>query len=193
MDDLGGGEPNPEMDKAQKSKRREAHTQAEKRRRDNINKGYDELQKVVPTVNTEMDPNSGQKISKFQVLLRTIDYVEFLQQQNIAQQSELKRLEREYKGLQIMKSSYEKLNGLQRGHESEVSNQQRNQDHQNQQKLKFFNCLASELFGSFEQKVNCDDVQQLIDTVLQWLEYECSQPKQDELFNKLLSIFHDEF
>ena len=49
------------------------------------------------TVQSETDPNSGQKISKFQILLRSIDYLEFLKQQNDAQDAELTRLKKEYR------------------------------------------------------------------------------------------------
>ena len=95
---MDNNDPVNSNDIAQKTKRREAHTQAEKRRRDSINRGYMELQRVVPTVQSETDPNSGQKISKFQILLRSIDYLEFLKQQNDAQDAELQRLKKEYRG-----------------------------------------------------------------------------------------------
>ena len=44
-DESNGGRPTPTY----KDRRREAHTQAEQKRRDAIKKGYDELQMLVPS------------------------------------------------------------------------------------------------------------------------------------------------
>lgn len=58
-----------------KERRREAHTQAEQKRRNAINKGYDSLQDLVPTCqNTEQ--GQGYKISKATVLQKSIDYIQ---------------------------------------------------------------------------------------------------------------------
>jgi hypothetical protein len=185
---------NGQNDVAQKTKRREAHTQAEKRRRDSINRGYLELQRVVPTVQSETDPNSGQKISKFQILLRSIDYLEFLKQQNDAQDAELTRLKKEYAGLNLMKSSYERLSG-------ETANQQinsggptqvRNQEHQNEIKLQFFKMLGDQLFTSFDEQVSCDDIAALFNTVVPWLEYECNPSRINEIVKQLLEQIESE-
>ena len=78
---------------------------AEKRRRDSINKGFDELQKMVPTVNTNTDPNTGQKVSKFQILLRSIDYLEFLDEQSKLQETVIQTLTRQLHGMEIIKRS----------------------------------------------------------------------------------------
>ena len=59
-----------------KERRREAHTQAEQRRRDAIKKGYDTLQELVPTC--QQTDNSGYKLSKAIVLQRSIDYIQVL-------------------------------------------------------------------------------------------------------------------
>lgn len=45
-----------------KERRREAHTQAEQKRRDAIKKGYDSLQELVPTC--QQNDSSGYKLSK---------------------------------------------------------------------------------------------------------------------------------
>jgi len=189
MDDNNG-----QNDAAQKTKRREAHTQAEKRRRDSINRGYLELQRVVPTVQSETDPNSGQKISKFQILLRSIDYLEFLKQQNDAQDAELTRLKKEYAGLNLMKSSYQRLSGESASQQinSGGPTQIRNQEHQNEIKLQFFKLLGDQLFTSFDEQVSCDDIAALFNTVVPWLEYECNPSRINEIVKQLLEQIESE-
>lgn len=49
-----------------KERRREAHTQAEQKRRDAIKKGYDDLQMLVPTC--QQDSSNSFKMSKATVL-----------------------------------------------------------------------------------------------------------------------------
>jgi hypothetical protein len=57
-----------------KERRREAHTQAEQKRRDAIKKGYDSLQELVPTC--QQTDSSGYKLSKATVLLKSIEYIQ---------------------------------------------------------------------------------------------------------------------
>ena len=52
-----------------KERRREAHTFAEQKRRDAIKKGYDDLQKIVPTCQ-QADALGASKLSKATVLQR---------------------------------------------------------------------------------------------------------------------------
>lgn len=58
-----------------KERRREAHTQAEQKRRNAINKGYDSLQDLVPTCLSH-DQGQGYKMSKATVLQKSIDYIQ---------------------------------------------------------------------------------------------------------------------
>ena len=56
-----------------KERRREAHTQAEQKRRDAIKKGYEYLQDLVPSINEETSPSSSNaKASKAVVLQKAI-------------------------------------------------------------------------------------------------------------------------
>lgn len=57
-----------------KERRREAHTQAEQKRRDAIKKGYDNLQGLVPP--RQQTDSSGYKLSKAIVLQRSIEYIQ---------------------------------------------------------------------------------------------------------------------
>lgn len=50
-----------------KERRREAHTQAEQKRRDAIKRGYDMLQELVPNCH-QLDSVSGYKLSKATIL-----------------------------------------------------------------------------------------------------------------------------
>ena len=58
-----------------KERRREAHTQAEQKRRDAIKKGYDSLQHLVPTCQ-QTDSSTSYKLSKATVLQKSIDYIQ---------------------------------------------------------------------------------------------------------------------
>ncbi|KAK3098552.1 hypothetical protein FSP39_020551, partial [Pinctada imbricata] len=91
-----------------KDRRREAHTQAEQKRRDAIKKGYEELQYIVPTCqNTEQLGST--KLSKATVLQRSIDYIQFLVQQKKKQEEDLDSLRKEVMALKIMKANYEHI------------------------------------------------------------------------------------
>lgn len=57
-----------------KDRRREAHTQAEQKRRDAIKKGYDSLQGLIPAC--QQSDISGYKMSKATVLQKSIDYIQ---------------------------------------------------------------------------------------------------------------------
>lgn len=90
-----------------KERRREAHTQAEQKRRDAIKRGYDALQDLVPTC-TNADP-SGYKLSKATVLQKSIDYVAYMHQQRKKQDDEYVALQKEVTALRIIQSSYENM------------------------------------------------------------------------------------
>lgn len=90
-----------------KERRREAHTQAEQKRRDAIKRGYDALQDLVPTC-THADP-SGYKLSKATVLQKSIDYVGYMHLQRKKQDEEHVALQKEVTALRIIQSSYENM------------------------------------------------------------------------------------
>ena len=93
-----------------KERRREAHTQAEQKRRDAIKKGYDGLQELVPTCQqNEFNQTSGYKLSKATVLQKSIDYVGYLKQQKLKQEEERAAMLKEVKALRILQKSYEHM------------------------------------------------------------------------------------
>lgn len=71
-----------------KERRREAHTQAEQKRRDAIKKGYEDLQFLVPSCQ-QQDSVSSYKLSKATILQRSIDYIQTLQTQKKKQDEDL--------------------------------------------------------------------------------------------------------
>lgn len=71
-----------------KERRREAHTQAEQKRRDAIKKGYEDLQYLVPSCQ-QQDSVSSYKLSKATILQRSIDYIQTLQTQKKKQDEDL--------------------------------------------------------------------------------------------------------
>ena len=105
-DDSGDNKDNSSL--SYKERRREAHTQAEQKRRDAIKKGYDSLQDLVPTCQ-QHDSSSGYKLSKATVLQKSIDYIGFLHQQKKKQEDELKIKEKEVKALRIIQRNYENM------------------------------------------------------------------------------------
>lgn len=90
-----------------KERRREAHTQAEQKRRDAIKKGYDGLQELVPTC--QQNDTSGYKLSKATVLQKSIDYVGYLKQQKLKQEEERAAMLKEVKALRILQKNYEHM------------------------------------------------------------------------------------
>lgn len=91
-----------------KERRREAHTQAEQKRRDAIKKGYDSLQELVPTCQ-QNDSASGYKLSKALILQKSIDYIGYLNQQKKKQEEDSAALQKEVIALRIIQNSYEHM------------------------------------------------------------------------------------
>jgi len=151
-----------------KERRREAHTQAEQKRRDAIKKGYEELQTLVPTCQ-QQDAVSSYKLSKATILQRSIDYIQFLQQQKNKQDDELNQLRKEMVALQIMKSNYEQMVKL---HQQQQPGQSMNQI-SDQIKFEVFKAIADHLFDSFNHGVSVANFSQLSACVFSWLEENC--------------------
>lgn len=128
-DDSGGDGSSKNTSLSYKERRREAHTQAEQKRRDAIKRGYDTLsvsllildsrsklltplrlcglQDLVPTC--QQNETSGYKLSKATVLQRSIDYIGYLHQQKKKQEDERSALQKEVTALRIIQGSYENM------------------------------------------------------------------------------------
>ncbi|XP_055753077.1 max-like protein X isoform X2 [Salvelinus fontinalis] len=152
-----------------KDRRRQAHTQAEQKRRDAIKKGYDDLQSIVPTCQQQSEFAVGtQKISKATVLQKTIDYIQFLHKEKKKQEEDMSMLRKEVMALKIMKTNYEHIvkahqNNPQQG-EEQVSDQV---------KFSVFQSIMDSLFQSFSRSVSVASFQELSACVFSWIEEYC--------------------
>ena len=131
-------EPNnsaPENIKRQ-TERRKAHTAAEKRRRDAINKGYEDLQKSLPlssnqnnSGNNENQPNNTTnsndegsnnsnnepglppaKVSKSSILHVAVEYLDFLTKQEESNRSKIEEVDGNIKILKMVVQSFSDIN-----------------------------------------------------------------------------------
>jgi len=161
-----------------KERRREAHTQAEQKRRDAIKKGYDSLQRLVPTC--QHSDVSGYKMSKAAVLQKSIDYIQYLLQQKNKQEEERNSLRKEIVALQIMQANYHQM----------VKSQQ-NQPHHAESmvsdELKFlvFQNIVDQLFMSFSS-VSVKNFAELSACIFTWLEEHCKPLNLREIVMKVL-------
>ncbi|CAH0407427.1 unnamed protein product [Chilo suppressalis] len=159
-----------------KERRREAHTQAEQKRRDAIKKGYDSLQELVPTC--QQTDASGYKPSKATVLQKSIDYIQYLLQQRRRQEEERNALRKDVVALRIMQANYEQIVKAQ--HSVPGHNEQRLTD---QDKFQVFQGIMDKLFESFET-VPTNNFAEFSAGVFNWLEEYCKP-------NSLRTMVHD--
>lgn len=170
-----------------KERRREAHTQAEQKRRDAIKKGYEDLQFMVPTCQ-QQDSISSYKLSKATILQRSIEYIVTLQKGKSRQENEVKMLRKELQALEIMKNNYEQM----------LRQHQINQVHQGQpvdqvsEQIKFdiFQAICDNLFVTFDRYVSFKDFKSLSASIFGWLE---EQGKPQTLKEMCLNIMKDFF
>lgn len=148
-----------------KERRREAHTQAEQKRRDAIKKGYDTLQELVPTC--QQNEASGYKLSKASVLQKSIEYILYLHQHKKKQDDERVALQKEVTGLSMIKTSYEQM--LQNQQSSPGLTETRVSD---DVKFQVFQAIMEEMFLSFET-LPMNDFAELTTGVIPWLEENC--------------------
>ncbi|XP_065839254.1 max-like protein X [Oscarella lobularis] len=149
-----------------KTARRMAHTVAEQRRRDQIKKGYDELQRVVPTCNEQ--GLAAQKVSKALVLHKAIEYISFLQHQNSTIEDELERLRKEVTALQIMKENYEQIAQAHKSSSFHSQNQISSET-----KFDLFRQIMDTHFQTFNAAVSVSNFEALSASVFSWLEEYC--------------------
>ena len=165
-----------------KERRREAHTQAEQKRRDAIKRGYEDLQGLVPKCQ-QQDSVSSYKLSKASILQRSIDYIQFLQTQNRELEERRQSLRKETIALQIMKTNYEQMvkqhQDIQPGQPSiHVSDEV---------KLHVFQTLCDQLFVSFDESVPTDNFADLSRCVFSWLEEKCTPQTLKRMTANILS------
>ncbi|PSN47517.1 hypothetical protein C0J52_02235 [Blattella germanica] len=139
-----------------KERRREAHTQAEQKRRDAIKKGYDSLQDLVPTC--QQTDSSGYKLSKATVLQKSIDYI---------QEEERNALRKEVVALRIMQANYEQIV---KAHQNMPG--QADMRVSDEIKFQVFQAVMDQLFLSFNN-ISVANFAELSGCVISWLEEHC--------------------
>ncbi|XP_067012147.1 max-like protein X isoform X2 [Anabrus simplex] len=164
-----------------KERRREAHTQAEQKRRDAIKKGYDSLQDLVPTC--QQTDSSGYKLSKATVLQKSIEYIEFLQQQKKKQEEERNSLRKEVVALRIMQTNYEQIV---KAHQNQPG--QTEMRVSDDTKFRVFQAVMDQLFQSFSN-VSVANFAELSGCIFSWLEEHCKpQTLHDLVLNVLQQL-----
>ncbi|XP_015913515.1 max-like protein X [Parasteatoda tepidariorum] len=163
-----------------KERRREAHTQAEQKRRDAIKRGYEDLQSLVPTCQ-QQDSISSYKLSKATILQRSIDYIQFLIQQKKKQDEELVALRKEVRALEIMKTNYEAIVKVHQSQPSSNSNKV-----SDEMKFQVFQAVCDSLFQSFNSSVSVANFAELSACVFSWLEEYCKPQTLQEMMINLL-------
>jgi len=170
-----------------KERRREAHTQAEQKRRDAIKKGYEYLQELVPTISSEIE-SSNAKASKAVVLQKAIDYIQHVETQKKNQEGDLNCLKKELAALEIMRDNYEQLV---KAHQSStaVSSGDHGDDGifvPTEVKFRVFQMLMDSLFMTFNDKVGMNSFQDLSRGVISWLEEECTPQSLQEMMINII-------
>jgi len=163
-----------------KERRREAHTQAEQKRRDAIKKGYDSLQELVPMCQ-QNDSLSGYKLSKATILQKSIDYIQYLLQQKKKQEDELAALRKEVVALQIMKVNYEQIV---KAHQNQPGNAALQVS--DEVKFQVFQAIMDSLFHTFNCTISVTNFTELSACIFSWLEEHCKpQTLRDMVINIL--------
>jgi MAX-like protein X len=158
-----------------KDRRREAHTQAEQKRRDAIKKGYEDLQNVIPMCQ-QADGIGSQKLSKAAILQKSIDYIQYLIQQKKKQEEDVESLRKEVMALKIMKANYEHIV---KAHQN--TPQQGKHQVSDEVKFQVFQQLMDTLFQSFNASISVANFAELSGCVFSWLEEYCKPQTLREL------------
>lgn len=165
-----------------KDRRRQAHTQAEQKRRDAIKKGYDDLQAIVPTCLQQEFSIGSPKMSKAVVLQKTIDYIQFLHKEKKKQEEEVSTLRKDVMALKIMKSNYEEIVKAHQNNPLEGKDQV-----SDQVKFSVFQSIMDSLFQSFNASISVNSFQELSACVFSWIEEHCKPQTLQEI---VLGILH---
>lgn len=171
-----GGSPSEDNSKKD-NLRKKAHTAAEKKRRDAIRQGYDDLAELVPSCK-DVDPLSSSKLSKAVIMSRTIDYMELISKESDKNQESLNKLQKDATGLKIQLGNYESI--IKSHH---VANAYQSTNIADATKLELFQRFCDELFLTFDSEVECDNFQNLSRGMLLWSERHCKPEQLHHLFD----------
>ncbi|CAH0383314.1 unnamed protein product [Bemisia tabaci] len=164
-----------------KERRREAHTQAEQKRRDAIKKGYDSLQDLVHTC--QHTDASSYKMSKATVLQKSIDYIQFLLRQKKVLEEERNALRKEVMALRIMQANYELMVKAQQNTPGQTETRI-----SDQVKFQVFQNIMEELYKTFST-ISVANFDVLSASVFSWLEENCKPQKLRDMVISVLNRF----
>lgn len=168
-----------------KERRREAHTQAEQKRRDAIKKGYEDLQVLVPSC-TQQDSVSSYKLSKAAILQRSIEYIQALQQQKHKRDKELQVLRKDVLGQEIMKSNYEDMVKQHQQTQQQSCLSYNAQMISDETKFEVFKAVSDNLFHSFDSSVQVNNFSELSACTIGWLEEHCKPQNLRQIIHGIL-------
>lgn len=166
-----------------KERRREAHTQAEQKRRDAIKNGYESLRTLVPKCQ-QQDTVSSYKLSKASILQISIEYIQQLQQVNADVKEKRDSLYKEKMALEIMKENYERIV---KSNDTGHTGHDRGNEVSEEMKFKIFTTLCDSLFTSFNETVPLGDFGQLSASIFTWLEENCKPLTLKDISNSILN------
>ena len=185
--DSGLYDSEPEASDDSFPKRKQSHILAEQKRRDAIKRGYDSLLTAVPGFASSTIENRGQsKISKAQVLQKSLEYIQYLLAQKQKQDDELEALDKEMKALEIMKENYEQL-----VKESQVEVREKSEVSEDD-KLSVFLRISEYLWASYKEVVSISSFSTFSNTLIGWVEKYCKpHALKDNVVESMRTTFSD--
>ncbi|NXI50707.1 MLX protein, partial [Chloroceryle aenea] len=134
-----------------------------------LQKGYDDLQAIVPTCEQQDFFIGSQKLSKAIVLQKTIDYIQFLHKEKKKQEEEVSTLRKDVMALKIMKVNYEQIVKAHQDNPNESKEQV-----SDEMKFNVFQSIMDSLFQSFNASISVTSFQELSACVFSWIEEHCN-------------------
>lgn len=168
-------------------RRKQSHILAEQKRRDAIKRGYDSLMTAVPGFSEATMDNRGQnKVSKAQVLQKSLEYIQHLLAQKQKQDEELEALDKEMKALEIMKENYEQL-----VRDSQVEMQHKNEVSEDEKATVFLR-TSEYLWSSYREVVSTSTFSAFSSSLFGWLEKYCKpHVLKENVVESMRSTFAD--
>ena len=185
--DSGMFDSEPEASDDSFPKRKQSHILAEQKRRDAIKRGYDSLITAVPGFSASSIEGRGQsKVSKAQVLQKSLEYIQHLLKEKQKQDEELETLDKEMKALEIMKENYEQL-----VNESRVEIREKNEVSE-EDKLNVFMRISEHLWVSYKDVVSTSTFSAFSSSLFGWLEKYCKpHVLKDNVVESMRTTFSD--
>lgn len=168
-------------------RRKQSHILAEQKRRDAIKRGYDSLMTAVPGFSeATMDSRGQNKVSKAQVLQKSLEYIQHLLAQKQKQDEELEALDKEMKALEIMKENYEQL-----VRDSQVEMQHKNEVSEDEKATVFLR-TSEYLWSSYREVVSTSTFSAFSSSLFGWLEKYCKpHVLKENVVESMRSTFAD--